>query len=252
MPNLPNTFENVKEAMLRLRRTVVLYDGEPYIVLVVTNHKNDNIFRIYLEPTGRDPNKKYERPEPEQYPPEHPGLGQYMDTYLTQHPDCGVLRKKMNSPLFNKFRPYPLGMCNIKGDGTYYVERQPNRKTEQGLISSMLDETRISTSPSTAPRRSGYVEVYGSAFRDCVMGKYPTAAECLANLIDPDVVNDAAAFHRDFALVRGPIDMLFVAYKHDIIGVLPKNNFDYIRLGREFHHTKEVVEGLGVFQSIMM
>jgi hypothetical protein len=252
MANHPNTFETVKEAMMRLRRTVVVYDGEPYIVLQITNHKPNGIFRIYLEPTGRDPNNRRARPEPEQFPPEHSGIGPYMDQWMTEHPDSGVIRKEMNSPLFNKFRPYPLGMCNIKGSGTYYIERQPNRKTEQGLISSMLYETPISTSPARVNRHGGTIDVYGTAFRDCVMGKYPTAAECLSNLLDPDVTNDAAAFSREFALVRGPIDILFVAYKHDIIGMLPTNDFSCIRLGREFHHTKEVVEALGVFQSIQM
>lgn len=237
---------------MRLRRTVVLYDGEPYCVICITNHKNDDIFRIYLDPIGKyyDPDNPRPRPEPEQFPPEHPGIGPYMDTWMTEHPDCGILRKQMNSPLFNKFRPYPLGMCNIKGSGTYYIERQPNRKTEQGLVSSMLFETQISTAPATT-KRTGTVDVYGPGFRACVMAEHPSAAECLANLLDPDIVNSAAAFNRNFALVRGPIEMLFLAYKHDIIGVLPKNNFECVRLGREFHHTKEVVEGLNLFQTIM-
>jgi hypothetical protein len=52
---------------------------------------------------------------------------------MAEHPAAGILRKQMNSPLFNKFRPYPLGMCNTKGQRAYYLERQPNRKTEQGF-----------------------------------------------------------------------------------------------------------------------
>lgn len=250
MANHPNTFETVKEAMMRLRRTVVCYDGEPYVVLAITNHMSNGIFRIYLDPIGKDPNKMRQRPEPEGFPPEHPGLGPYMDTWIAEHPDSGIIRKEMNSPKFNKFRPYPLGMCNIKGSGTYYIERQPNRKTEQGLISSMLFETLISVAPQQA-KRVGSVDIYGPAFRSCVLGDHPSAEECLANLSDPEILNDAAAFHREFALVRGPIGMLFLAYKHDIVGVLPNNGFDCIRLGREFTHTKEVVEKLGIFQTIM-
>lgn len=251
MKEHPNFYENVKEAMMRLRRTVVLYDGQPYVVLCITNHKPDGIFRIYLDPIGRDPTAKHMRPEPEQFPHEHPGLGPYLDTWMTEHPDNGIIRKQMNSPLFNKFRPYPLGMCNIKGSGCYYIERQPNRKTEQGLISSMLFETLISVAPQQQ-RRAGTVDVYGQAFRACIVGEHPSAMECIANLTDPEILNDAAAFNREFALVRGPIEMLFLAYKHDIIGVLPKNNLEYVRLGREFHHTKEVVAELGVFQNIVM
>jgi hypothetical protein len=251
MATYPNTFETVKEAMMRLRRTVVVYDGEPYVVLCITNHKVDGVFRIYLQATGLDPNKPHPpRPEPEGFPPEHSGIGGYMDTWMEQHPDV-ILRKQMNSPLFNKFRPYPLGMCNIKGSGTYYIERQPNRKTEQGLISSMLNETQITAAPQQA-KRVGSVDVYGVAFKSCIMGDHPSAAECLANLTDPDILNDAAAFSREFALVRGPIGMLFLAYKHDVVGVLPNNDFSCVRLGREFHHTKEVVEKLGLFSSITL
>jgi hypothetical protein len=159
MKEHPNFYENVKEAMMRLRRTVVLYDGEPWVVLAITNHKPDGIFRVYLDPIGKDPNKNRQRPEPEGFPPEHPGLGGYMDTWIDEHPDSGIKRKQMNSPLFNKFRPYPLGMCNIKGSGCYYIERQPNRKTEQGLISSMLFETLITVAPQQAKRagRSMYM-----------------------------------------------------------------------------------------------
>jgi hypothetical protein len=57
MATHPNTFETVKEAMMRLRRTVVVYDGQPFVVLCITNHKADGIFRIYLQATGLDPNK---------------------------------------------------------------------------------------------------------------------------------------------------------------------------------------------------
>jgi hypothetical protein len=250
---LPNVYENVKEAMLRLRRTVVVYDGQPYVVLAITNHKDDNIFRIYLDPTAKPKEQSaYGRPEPEQFPPEHSGVGAYMDQWISEHPAAGILRKQMNSPLFNKFRPYRLGMCNLKGSGCVYLERMPNRKTEQGLVPSMINETAINVIPNKDQGRAmRNVDIYGEAFKDCVMGAYPTAKDCLANLLNPEVMNEAAAFHREFALVRGPLDMLFLAYKHEIVGVLPKNNFDAVRLGHEFQHTKEVVEQLGLFQYIL-
>jgi hypothetical protein len=121
------------------------------------------------------------------------------------HPAAGILRKQMNSPLFNRFRPYPLGMCNLKGSGTYYIERQPNRKTEQGLLSSMLNETRLTSSPQR-PRPRGCVCPSISTARRSRIASWVSILrrqECLANLLDPEVVNEAAAFHREFALVRG-------------------------------------------------
>jgi hypothetical protein len=162
----------------------------------------------------------------------------------------------MNSPLFNKFRPFPLGMCNVPGEGVFYIERQPNRKTEQGIISSMLDETLITTAPpmgklSKSRYVGGAVSCYGSAFRACVMAEHPTAEECLVNLLDPEIVNTAAAFHRHFALARGPLNMLFLAYKTDIVGILPRNDFSQVRIGKDFRHTREVIEELKLFQSII-
>ena len=46
----PNFYENLKEAQMRLLRTVVTYDNEPYYVGAITNHMKDGIFRVYLLP----------------------------------------------------------------------------------------------------------------------------------------------------------------------------------------------------------
>jgi hypothetical protein len=248
-----NFYETLKEALMRLRRTVIVYDGIPYRVITITNHMEDEIFRVYLEPIGQTHEEMMERenPQPDNYPPEHPEVGKYMDKFIETHPTYGILRKQINSPKFNNFRPYPLGMCNLFGSGTYYVERQPNRKTEQGLISSMLHETPITTGsgPQTATR-CGTISVYGPEFKACVMGEYPTAAQTLAALLDPEVTNEAGGFHREFALVRGPIDMIFLAYRHDVVGVLPFGDFSVLKLGRKFGHCREVIDELGLFSTI--
>ena len=248
----PNFYETLKEASMRLRRTVVLYDGEPYEVMAITNHKPDGIFRVYLWPIGRHPEP--ERPQPQNYSPESASVGPYLDEWmLGAGKNSGLLRKMMNSPMFNKFRPYPLGMCNLKGEGAFYLERQPNRKSEQGLIGTMLYETPVSTAVSrnnTMKRVGLTVSIYGEAFRQCVLGKYPSAAECLTNLTDPEVVNDAAAFSRSFAFVRGPLEMLFLFYKTDVVGLLPNGDFSLLKLGREFGFVREAIEELNLFQII--
>jgi hypothetical protein len=246
-----NFYENLKEAQMRLRGTVVLYDGIPCYVLAITNHKADGIFRIYLDPIGWDPTVSRPRPCPENYGPEDPGAGIHCDTWMEKNPNSPVMRKMMNSKLFNKFRPYPLGMCNV-GTSTYYIERQPNRKSEQGLIRTMLQQTMISTAQNggALARVSSTVDVHSEAFRACVMADHPSAQTTLEQLSDPTIGNEAVAFHREFALVRGPVEMLFLAYKEDVIGVLPKNDFSLIRLGRTFGHTREVVAGLNLFADI--
>ncbi len=250
----PNFYETLKEALARLRDTVVMYDGQPHTVLTITNHKPDGKFRIYLRPTGIDDPAKPVEWYPEalhNYGNENPAIGPMMDTWLeTSHGKSSkVIRKSMDSSLFNKFRPYPLGMCNY-GKNVYYVERQPNRKMEQGLIRSMLDITELSMSPETNKRGMPSIELNTPAFRSCVLGEYPSSTDCLAAMSDPSIINTGVGFSRDFALLRGPIDMLFIAYKSDIVGVLPKRDFSVLRLGRGFHHVKEVAEKLGIFGAI--
>lgn len=255
MANYTNFYETLKEALMRLRGTVVLYDGEPYEVFCIAAHKPDGIFRVYLFPIGWDnPPKKPDMGYVGSY--EAAGVGPYLDEWMKANPESGMLRKMMNSPLFNKFRPYPLGMCNLKGRGAFYIERQPARKTEQGLTGSMLVETAVTASMDdfdpTGKKRAGlyHISIFGPAFKSCVLGEYPSAHECLTNLNDPKIVNNSAAFHRKFALVRGPIGMLFLAYKQEVVGLLTNGNFSNLRLGREFQHTREVIEELNLFSAI--
>jgi hypothetical protein len=44
-----NFYENIKEARMRLKGTIVLYEGIPYRVLAIADHKGP-VFRIYLNP----------------------------------------------------------------------------------------------------------------------------------------------------------------------------------------------------------
>lgn len=243
-----NFYENLKEAQMRLRSTIVCYDSVPYYVLAITNHNPDGVFRIYLCPLDRPQGSAY--PSTDNFNWEDPALGSYMDQWMTAHPTSGIIRKQMDSSYFNKYRPFPLGMCN-SGTRTFYLERQPQRNREQGLTRSMISETAITTSrKSDGSRPSINIELHSAAFKACVMAQHPSAGECLTALLDPTVENEAAAFHRHFALVRGPIEMTFLAYKTDVIAVLPKNDFEHLKLGRRFRHCREAIEELKIFTSI--
>jgi hypothetical protein len=248
----PNFYENMKEAHMRLRNTVVMYESEPYYIFAITDHMKDGIFRVYMYPIGDTTTTAAKEcmAYVNNYPADHPDLGGMLDKALGVHgKDCGVLRKHMNSPAFNRFRPFPLGMCNLKGKGTHYVERQPTRHTPQGLTASMLYDTEIVTAAQGIPVKSG-VSIQNNDFRNCVLGKYPTAQECLSGLSNPKLANEAAAFHRQFALARGPIGMIFFAYKTDIVGVLPDNDFSELRLGKDYRHVREVVQELQLFNTV--
>jgi hypothetical protein len=252
MKEYPNFYENLKEANDRLRGTVVMYDGQPVYVFAITDHKKDGIFRAYIKPIGWDPKTRQNLLWPDVESFSWDGLGAYIDEWMEKNPDR-LLRKQLNSPLFNKFRPFPLGMYNIEGDKAVYLERAPARPSmEQGLNGRMLFQHDITVQIKRGKSPYVTIGILGKEMKDCILGDHPDAKTVLKNLLDPEVENESAAFHRHFALARGPIGMLFLAYKEDIIGVLPKNDFSVVRIGNKFRHTKEVVQELGIFEDVVI
>lgn len=254
MAQLPNFYESLNEANIRLQHTVVLYDGKPYYVLCITDHKSDGIFRMYLDAIGNPDGMAMQRtPIPYEWYDEPGELskGEKMDEWLENHKDYGVIRKHINSPLFNKFRPFPLGMCNNRGR-VVYIERSPVRNTQQGLTANMLmyhDITSTGPSPGKLPRVNGPIFT-GFEMFSTIMGNYPNPDECVKNLSDPDVANEGMAFSREFAIMRGPVGLLFLAYKSDIVGYMPNGDFSRVTIAPKFRHTKEVIEELKLFQDI--
>ena len=253
-----NFYETVKEAEMRLLNTIVLYEGKPYYVLAIDNHRNDGIFRIYLDdmshPEGSVLSRFHDIPyEWVPYEPGHPPKGVKLDEWMEKHPDSGLIRKMMNSPHFNNYRPFPLGMMNF-GGGVGYLERSPQRHTQQGLTANMVVADPVSLEPTPSPLRRGSFRYrfISPEMTATILGDYPSAEECLKNLLNPEIANTAAAFHRLFALVRGPIDTMFLAYKTDIVGILCDNDFSKVRVAKNFRHTKELIEGLKLFDKIII
>lgn len=244
-----NFYENLKEANMRLRGTVVLYDGVPYYIIVITNHKGDGIFRAYMHPLPViGPLGWVPLPNADVYPTDGPELGQYLDKWMVDNPSTKLVRKYLSSPQFNKFRPFPLGMCNI-GTTCYYVERQPQRRTEQGLTRNMLSFQSVVLKDKDSPSRPP-IELFGEEVRQTIVGEYPSPQETLNKLLDPRVENLAVGFHRHFALIRGPLEMLFLGHKGEVIGILGKNDFSSLRLGKKFLYLSEIVAELGLFSNI--
>lgn len=252
-----NFYENIEECHRRLASTIVLYDGVPHFVIGFADHKPDGIFRVYLvridhKGTVRGrmglPGRDYGIPLAN-YALGNPEAGKEMDSYMEKYPDAGIIRKHVNSPLFNKFRPFPLGYVNT-GGMAIYTERTPLRpKTEQGLIPQMVHETVVSVlqQNTSLPRGVKRTGIYSEEFHDCIVGNYPSIDEVLANLNDPEVTNDGAAFDRDFAVVRGPAGTLFVAHKRDIVGFLPNGDCSKIRLQKSFEYLSELIWEKGFF-----
>lgn len=247
----PNFYENLEEMHRRLGSTVVTYDGDPFQVVSITNHKSDGIFRIYLWPVQvafKDANGVSFLQIAQTYPNQDPRLGPALDKWMEENKDSPARRKMANSPAFNKFRPFSLGMMNSNGRASF-LERSPERRTQQGLIRQMVEETFLTTDNS--PRRNTFQGTLGGPeFYDCVKGNHPSAEECMENMLDPSVENTAVACHRNFAIIRGPMDTFFLGYKTDVVGFIPPTKRPTVELGKKFAHLKEAVEESKQFHDI--
>lgn len=261
MKDYPNFYENIEEANRRLKSTIVAYDGAPYHVLAIANHKADGIFRVYLEPLSEEMGFVPH----ELLGGSNGANGDTLDAFLQSHPKGNtILRKQMNSPKFNKFRPFPLGMCNVKTDRgahAYYVMRQPTRNKEQGLTDRMVLSVpvrvgmeQVRSGRSGLSMGSGVPEpnIYSREFVACVLGEHPSLDTVLKNLNDPDCANESAAFHREFAIARGPVGTLFLVYKKDVVGFLPNNDASQVNVSSLFEHTLEPITELGMFDRVQL
>lgn len=259
----PNFYENITEARNRLQNTVVLYDNEPYYVLDICDHKPDGIFRVYLDKLGHQREMAYQNiaiPSYNYHATQSAERGAAMDK-LADDPKSKypIIRKMMNSPAFKRFRPFPLGMANT-GGSAWYFERQPLRPAmQQGLAEGMIVGTIINTNPGK-PRGgfSNHNSVSQSwsptqdVIYDAIVGNNPTAQEALEALVDPFVENVSIAFDREFAFLRGPLGLIFLVYKTDIIGHLPKKDFTSVVLAPNYFYTREVVEELKLFHEVVV
>lgn len=251
MTQYPNFYETIDEARMRLYGTMVAHSGEAYNVVWIGKEHTDGIFRMYLKKVLNGgailPNIDTVR-----YNQGEQLVGPFLDGWVSENPDGPIVVKPINCPGFNKFRPFPLGMVNY-GPKVYYVERQPLRKTEQGLIQTAIDAKRVSIGREGEGDKYNskrQVDIWTDDFARTVRGEYPTAEECLVNLLDNEIVNQGAAFDRKFALIRGPVGIICLAYKTGIVGVLPQGGLESVVVSRDYRHLKEVLEELHLFYNI--
>ena len=246
-----NFYENLQEARMRLEGTVVLYEDEPYILLTITDHMSDGIFRVYLDPLKKPVSHVKQVPYGWY---DEPGMsrGQAMDKFLADNPGCGILRKHMNSPAFNRFRPFPIGMVNSHlANDMIYIERGPTRQTFQGLTEAMLKGNII----SIGPRR--VAPDYRVRFRDgglyaAIKNDYPDLMTAIAITTEPSISNTACAFHREFGVVSGPVGSLFLVHKTDVVGFIPNNDNTLLYLDKQFEYLKEKINELQAFMNVVI
>ncbi len=269
-----NFYENVQEASMRLRKTIVMYEDEPYFVMAVSDHKVglDGKLRIYLDklgyPSGLGRNRNPDLPPYQDM--HHTEVGPALDEWLNQPGNLnkGILRRYLGAAGFNKFRPFPLGNMNTPEGGVVYCERTPTRNTFQGLRGEAIIGTNVSIAPDRASQpskkpvysNSSYnrgllypVDELSIPFYDCIMGNYPSFQDVIENLQDPEILNTGVAFHREFSVHRGPLNMLFLCYRHEGIGLLTTFNHPSrpnVTLSKDFEFLRETLEELDIFNYI--
>lgn len=256
MADYVNFYQQINEANMRLRGTVVLYDGDPYLVMVVSDHKSDGIFRLYLDPLPSQEGGRLECLQNEinyQDYDEPFESGRYLDEYLSDVPSSRILRKKINSPLFNRFRPFPLGMCEVSsGMGgkrvTTFTQRRPTRRVEQGLTSNMVLNEIVSLEPQNQEGGIYFPPyIYSYSFRNTIKGVYPTIDEAISSL---SPVRSSIPFSREMAVCSGPVGLTYLFYKDEVVGVLPEGNTSVLHLDRRFNYTKEAISEMKLFKEI--
>jgi hypothetical protein len=247
-----NFYETLDEAQRRLLSTCVTYDGKPVNILSINNHKPDGIFRVYIMPCAIQKDRAV-LPNFDYFPHGSAEQAAMLDQWMEANKSSGMERKKINSPLFNKFRPFPLGMINKKeGEelvNCYFLERTPERRTHQGLTTASIVNTKVELSSQKKKNSWGY-RLYGGDFVDCVTASHPSAAETLENMMDPKNGNTAVAIHRNFAIIRGPLDTLFLGYKDEVVGFVPRSRSPEVELGTKFAHLRETLEETKQFADI--
>jgi hypothetical protein len=254
MPEYKNGsfYENLQEANRRLTNTVVTYDGRPYTVLAITDHKPDRIFRVY----GWDLKAKVSLPDAlYDYPQGSNEWAAVVDKYLDQNPSFPLIRKHINAPAFNRFRPFPLGMMNAGKGRVKYWERTPLRHSEQGLTRNAIIEHYLTLSPGPYGENGGRAyggPLSGAEVADCITASHPSFEEVIKNLRDPEDNSEGAAFHRHFAVMKGPLEVLYLAYKTQVIGLIGEGEKPGVLIGRDFRHYKEVVEETKTFSFVRL
>jgi hypothetical protein len=262
MPEFVNFYENIAEAKLRLDNTIVMYDGKPYYVYWIAAHTDGKI-RAYLDNYEGGQFIRHrisDFPRSNNYHPSD--YDAVLADWYKNNKDKGLIRKELGSPHFNKFRPFPLGNVNIRGS-VVYTERTPTRNTNQGLRERSVYALNVLPVPNPTSgdksNRKGLgfsynnetnIDIFSPEFCDTMCGNYPSVEEILAAFKDPSVINTGVAFHREFSIFRGPLDMLILCYRDEGIGLLMNGDLSSVVVGHKYGYLKETIEDLGCFAQV--
>lgn len=215
-------YENVDDAKMRLRQTVVLYKGTPVLIKdVIKGDTKDDIFRILFQeiPRKNQPekdifNRVRHAPEPEE--------------------DADSKRKYISSKHFD-VAPFRMGYVNtLKGEGAFYCSRLPGRVQKQGLCQENFKALTNFGAPVTFATFLSTKETLAMVAND-----YPSFDRAVRGL---DKI-PSIAFHRDFCLVKDAVipQLVFLYYKGTKVGMHSTISGE-ITLGAKFTCLKESLD----------
>lgn len=179
------------QARERLANTVVMYDGEPVIILDILNGDDfdDRVPRAYMN-------------------------------YCSKLADTPQ-RKRLDSPKFNKFRDLPpLGFLNCPKYGAVLLERRAARSRLHGLCDTNVACWFFSKEHGYEMRRmdGGWKRYYTSeGFIESCKDVFPTLEEVLLNIKEVSSI----AFSRKFAVYRDELGLRWLYRNEQRIGLFP-------------------------------
>lgn len=202
-------YESLEDARLRLKNTVVLYDGDPVFIRNIepSRSEKDGIFRIHADALPLNVDED----------------GIEVGDWIEAAKKAG-LRKFISSKNFD-IAPFKMGYVNLR-KGAVFCSRLPRRQQKQGL--SAESYSGIGLDWANFVRSSEVV--------DMIKGRYPTFEQAKALLNKSPLV----AFSREFAIARDEIleDMFVLYYKGSKVGVFLG---DKVTLGKKYTCLKETL-----------
>lgn len=210
-----NFYENLEEASFRLNQSIVMYDNKPVFIHSLENHK-DGIVRVQIQ-----------------------------ELPLSETENNAFTRKMINSPKFNRFRPFELGNMNLLSGGVIYpyrLERIPVRTRIQGTTGT---NTRLNPlfPELRNPNFNFNSLLYNEGFVEMCRGIYPTWNEYIETGIP------SCALGRDIAVrLSESTGLRFLKYKELYVGVVTEKGV--VVLYPKFNYLREAIEELLVFSSV--
>lgn len=214
-------YESLEDARLRLKNTVVLYDGEPVFIRNIepSRSEKDGIFRIHADALPLNGPGQIHNEDEDWDEGVAVDVGDWIDAAKKAD-----LRKFISSKNFD-IAPFKMGYVNLK-KGAVFCSRVPRRQQKQGLSLESYSAVGLDWGAFVQSKEAV----------DMIKGRYPTLDQAKALLNKSPLV----AFSREFAIAKDEIleDMFILYYKGSKVGVFLDGK---VTLGKKYTCLKETL-----------